>query len=272
MIGDPLKSVTARVIAKADGIWAGEGLDQAVIQLAREEGFPIDCKNILRNGEEFQSGQVVTEWSGSAHGLLVFERSYLNLASWTSGIASKTQALVSKVEAAWGALSSKGTRSCPRVTATRKTLPGYRDLSVMAVLAGGGFSHRTSLAGGVLIKENHIASAGGIAAAVEGARACAPHGLRIEVEVTSTKDLEEALGLAVDCVMLDNFRAEEVTAALDLIRRQKSGIFPQVEVSGGIDETNVDPYVQVGVDIISSGSLTHTVRGTDLSMLIHWAS
>ena len=261
---------TARVVAKSSGVWAGQGLDEAVAALARAEGFNLECRSAVENGASFNPGDIVTRWSGPAHALLVFERSYLNLASWCSGIATRTRAAADQVAHAWKAAGKGSDRLMPRVTATRKTLPGFRDLSIQAVLAGGGYSHRTSLAGGVLIKENHIAAAGGIAAAVQGARAVAPHGLLIEIEVRNQAELTEAIGLGVGCIMLDNFRPEEVRSAVESIQPLTGSGRPLIEVSGGIHDANIAAYVIPGVDLISSGSLTHSVKASDLSMLIDW--
>jgi len=261
---------TARVVAKSSGVWAGQGLDEAVAALARAEGFQLECRSALENGAAFKPGDIVTRWSGPAHALLVFERSYLNLASWCSGIATRTRTTVDLVAQAWASAGRGSERPIPRVTATRKTLPGFRDLSIQAVIAGGGYSHRTSLAGGVLIKENHIAAAGGIEAAVHGARAVAPHGLSIEIEVRNQEEFTQALGLGVGCIMLDNFRPEEVRSAIESTRALPGTGRPLIEVSGGIHDGNIASYVMSGVDIISSGSLTHSVKASDLSMLIDW--
>jgi nicotinate-nucleotide pyrophosphorylase (carboxylating) len=169
--------------------------------------------------------------------------------------------------------------STPRVVSTRKTLPGYRDLALYGVWAGGGALHRVSLSGGVLIKENHIAAAGSMKAAVTGARALAPHGLRIEVEVRTMEELDMALDLGVDVVMLDNFTPQQLGAALDLISRKvslggegtqerRARLKPLVEVSGGLNAQNISQYSRPGVDILSVGSITHSVKAMDLSLLV----
>jgi nicotinate-nucleotide pyrophosphorylase (carboxylating) len=122
------------------------------------------------------------------------------------------------------------------------------------------------LSGGVLVKENHIAVAGSLKKAIEFARATAPHGLRVETEVRDLKELRQALASKVDCVMLDNFSPAEAAAALKIIRSHP--VRPLVEVSGGIRLENVGGYVQPGIDVISIGSLTHSVRSVDLSLLV----
>jgi nicotinate-nucleotide pyrophosphorylase (carboxylating) len=262
---------TARIVAKSSGVWAADGLDRAIVDLAALEGFKLECRNALANGAPFMPGDILTRWQGPAHALLIFERVFLNLASWTSGIATRTRRSVDLLDQAWKALGSPPGVIKPRLTATRKTLPGFRDLSVQAVMAGGGSSHRTSLAGGVLIKENHVAAAGGISAAVAGVRAVSPHGLLVEIEVRNHPELEEALAQKVECIMLDNFRPEEVRSALQFIERSGIPRKPVIEVSGGITDESIASYVVPGVDIISSGGLTHSVNSSDFSMLIDWS-
>jgi len=264
--GDREKNVTAQVIAKESGIWAADPIVAATQALSSELGMPIRIESSVKDGQLLKSGQVTTRWSGPAMMVLALERPFLNLASYVSGVSTATHALTSVI-----AQCTQGWKQvAPRVTSTRKTLPGYRDLAVHGVLAGGGFSHRVSLSGGVLIKENHIAAAGGIAPAVRGARSAAPHGLKIEIEVTSLDELQQAIAAGADGVLLDNFTPEQVTQALSQIQAAGSPLF--VEVSGGITLQNLPRYVQPGVQVISAGSLTHTVKALDLSLLIHGLS
>ncbi len=259
--GIPDRKIKAQVIAKSEGIWAGSGLTEALNSLAPEissaQGFSAISR--VENGAKLKSGMVVAELMGPASLVLAFERPYLNLASYVSGIASSTEKLVSLVRKACRT-------NPPRVSPTRKTLPGYRDIAIFAVEIGGGVPHRMSLAGGVLIKENHIASSGGIRAAVNAAREVAPHLLKIEVEVRDEKELREAMESGADVVMLDNFTPEQVKAALVAI--ESSAHRPIVEVSGGINEDTISSYALSGVDIISVGSLTHSVKAVDLSLLV----
>ncbi|MGK5085535.1 nicotinate-nucleotide diphosphorylase (carboxylating), partial [Bdellovibrionota bacterium FG-1] len=205
------KSIRGRIIAKSVGIWAGTSLVSALNLVVKDLGHagPFATTRFT-DGQSFKRGAVLSEWKGPARLVLALERPFLNLAAFASGVATSTHEMVNEVR--------KACPQCPpRVTATRKTLPGYRDLSVLGVLAGGGHSHRVSLAGGVLIKENHIAAAGGILKAVEGARAVAPHGLKIEIEVRSLKELAKALKAHADGVLLDNFSPDQVREALQMI-------------------------------------------------------
>jgi nicotinate-nucleotide pyrophosphorylase (carboxylating) len=211
----------------------------------------------LKNGDGFKTGDVVCRLDGLARGLLAIERPFLNLASYASGIATHTRAFVQAV--------SKVSHP-PRIVPTRKTLPHYRDLAVLSVLSGGGASHRVSLSGGVLIKENHIASAGGISRAVQNTRAVSPHLLKIEIEVRNESELREALQAGADGVLLDNFTPEQARSAVASIAKLNPR--PFIEISGGVTVENISTYAIEGVDVISIGSLTLSVRATDLSLLV----
>ncbi|MCM2321713.1 MAG: carboxylating nicotinate-nucleotide diphosphorylase, partial [Oligoflexia bacterium] len=253
--------VRARVIVKSEGVWAADGLLQALARhpLAELNDQRITVRSRVKDGQQVKPGQAICEWLGPAQAILAFERPFLNLASYAGGIATLTRRFVELVREACP-------ERTPRVTSTRKTLPGYRDIAIRAVQAGGGFSHRISLSGGVLIKENHIAAAGGIARAIEGARAVAPHGLKVEIEVRDEKELSQALKAGADIVMLDNFTPEEVRAALRLV--QRSSRPPLIEVSGGLTLETIARYAIPGVDVLSVGSLTHSAKALDLSLLL----
>jgi nicotinate-nucleotide pyrophosphorylase (carboxylating) len=244
----------AQVIAKSEGIWAAEDLVKALIQVSG-----LGVKSKVTDGEKLNPKDLILEIEGPAMDLLAYERPFLNLAAYVSGIATTTQRYVSRVRHACP-------QRPPRVTLTRKTLPGYRDLAIHGVRVGGGFPHRVSLSGGILIKENHIALAGSITEAIQGIRETAPHGLKIEVEVKFEKELKEALEAKVDGVLLDNFTPEQVERALEVIKKISDPVF--VEVSGGLNEANIADYAQEGVDVLSVGALTHSLKALDLSLLV----
>jgi nicotinate-nucleotide pyrophosphorylase (carboxylating) len=256
----PDRPVRARVVAKSPGVWAADGLIAAMTRLAPE----IRAVARVADGAVLRPGLLVCEWRGPADRILALERPFLNLAAFVGGIAHRTAGLVSRVRKACPT-------ETPRVTATRKTLPGYRDLAICGVLAGGGHSHRVSLAGGVLIKENHIAAAGGILRAVEGVRRLAPHSLRLEIEVRDERELKQALLAGVDVVLLDNFTPADVQSALPLIAELGGSRAPLVEISGGLNEGNIADYAIPGVHLLSVGSLTHSVTAIDLSLLVEGA-
>jgi len=255
----------ARIIAKSPGIWCGTSLSLAVEAVARDLGLEIRAKSAFADGQPCRKGEMVCEWKGAARGVLAFERPFLNLASHASGIATETSMLTALVARAWRKVS-KGSAPAPRLTLTRKTLPYYRDLGIYAVQCGGGYAHRISLSGGVLIKENHIARAGGIIKAVDGARRLAPHSLRVEVEVRNLDELAEALEAHADIVMLDNFSPALVKKAVKMLETSVS--VPLIEISGGLNEKTIESFVLPGVDVLSIGALTHTVKPLDLSLLV----
>ncbi len=246
--------VTARLVAKQAGVWAGEGILRAAEAVAGERGMPIRLSRLLQDSANIREDQVVCVWRGNVRMALALERTAINLAAWASGVATATDELVRLARKACP-------RETPRICPTRKTLPGYRDLAIHAVKCGGGYPHRTSLASGVLIKENHVVAAGGIARAIAGSRMVAPHGLKIECEVRNLKELRAALKAEVDGVLLDNFTPSEVRKAL----QWKGRAF--FEVSGGINRLNVGMYAIQGVDVLSVGGLTHSPRSLDLSLL-----
>src|ERR687894_375598 len=207
------------------------------------------------DGEEVEAGKVIARTSGFADVLLAGERVALNLLQRLSGIATMTRKYVRAVE---------GTGA--QIVDTRKTTPGLRMLEKYAVLAGGARNHRFGLDDGVLIKDNHIALAGGVAAAVERARESVGHLHKIEVEVASERDLREALRAGADILLLDNQTPEETARLVQIARELEPGVL--LESSGGITLANVRAYAEAGVDLISVGALTHSARAVDISFKI----
>jgi nicotinate-nucleotide pyrophosphorylase (carboxylating) len=252
---------TARFISKANGVWCGNGGLQAVQKLSAEMGSEIKIHYKLKDGDRVQPKTEIATWVGPAAAIVQFERTLINLAAFTSGIATQTKELVDAVRKISTEL---GLNASPRVTATRKTLPLYRDLSIEASLVGGASPHRYNLAGGLLLKENHIATSGGIRSAIESARKVAPHLLKIEIEVRNLTELKEAIDAGAEVIMLDNFTPDETKVAIAL--KPKVGIC--FEVSGGITAQNISNYIVSGIDVISVGSITHSVKALDLSLLM----
>lgn len=252
---------TAKLISKANGVWCGNGGLQAVQKLSAEMGSEIKIHSQLKDGDRVQPKAEIATWVGPAAAIVQFERTLINLAAFTSGIATQTKELVDAVKKISAELNLT---HCPRITATRKTLPLYRDLSIEASMVGGASPHRYNLAGGLLLKENHIATSGGIRSAIDAARKVAPHLLKIEIEVRNLAELKEAIDAGAEVIMLDNFTADETKAALAL--KPKAGIC--FEVSGGITTQNISNYVLPGIDVISVGSITHSVKALDLSLLM----
>ena len=204
----------------------------------------------VEDATEVEPGQLIARVEGPLRALLTAERTALNLLGRLSGIATLTRSFVRAVE---------GTPA--RIVDTRKTTPGLRMLEKSAVAAGGGSNHRFGLDDGILIKDNHIAAAGGITTAVERARRHAGFGLLVEVEVQDLAGLDEALAAGAHAVLLDNMEPELVREAV-----ARAGGKVLLEASGGIDLDGVRRYAETGVDIISVGALTHSARAIDLTM------
>ena len=202
------------------------------------------------DGMRLEAGAVVARFEGSFGALLALERTMLNFLQRMSGVATQARRFVEAV-AGTGA----------RVVDTRKTLPGWRVLDKYAVRVGGAHNHRAALDGGVLIKDNHLAAAGGITAAVRSARAKAPHSLRIEVEVESLAGLQEAIDAGAEVVLIDNFTVEEASQAVALAAGRVL-----LEASGGISLANIRAFAEAGVNLISVGALTHSVPAADLAL------
>jgi nicotinate-nucleotide pyrophosphorylase (carboxylating) len=241
-----------RFIAKESLVIAGLEAAEAVFSTLDSQQ---QLEAFFSDGDEVEAGKVVARTNGFADVLLAGERVALNLLQRLSGIATTTRQFVQAVE---------GTDA--QIVDTRKTTPGLRMLEKYAVESGGGRNHRFGLDDGVLIKDNHIALAGGVGAAVERARAAVGHLHKIEVEVSSEKDVREAIKSGADILLLDNLTPEETRARVELARE----LSPQVllEASGGIRLENVRAYAEAGVDLISVGALTHSARAMDISFKI----
>lgn len=218
--------------------------------LERYGGGAPDIAWRVGDGAALGAGEVVAELTGDLRTLLALERTILNLLQRMCGVATLTRRYVDAV-AGTGA----------RVVDTRKTLPGWRALDKYAVRCGGGVNHRAALDGGVLIKDNHIAATGSVAAAVQRARAVAPHALRIEVEVEDLAGVDAALSAGAEVLLLDNFSPDGVREAVARIAGRAL-----VEVSGGITLETIRAYAEAGADVISSGALTHSAPAADLAM------
>lgn len=203
-------------------------------------------------GDQVEAGARILSVNGRAAAILEAERTALNFLQRLCGVATQTRAFVA---AAGPAL---------RVTDTRKTTPGARLLERQAVRAGGGANHRFDLGSGILIKDNHVAVAGSVTEAVRRARAGAPHPLKVEIEVDTLGQLDEALDAGADIVLLDNFQTAEIEEAVRRVRRRSPR--PLVEVSGGVTLARMPELARAGVDIVSVGALTHSARAVDLSL------
>ncbi len=241
------KQATARLVARRPGTIAGLIAAEAAFRLVDPAlKFAVSAPD----GTIVQSGALLATVSGPARAILSAERVALNFAGHLSGVATATAALVAAVA---------GTRA--RIVCTRKTLPGLRILQKYAVRCGGGFNHRFGLDDAVLIKDNHIAAAGGIAPALARVRAGLGHMTKVEIEVDSLAQLEEALGLGADTILLDNMGVEELKRAVAMANGRAV-----LEASGNVTLATVREIAATGVDTISSGAITHSAANLDIGL------
>jgi nicotinate-nucleotide pyrophosphorylase (carboxylating) len=258
---EPNQRATGTIIAKQDCILAGIGAIARILDVyaaldgAVTSHYEVTTHPEIFDGIRLHKGQSVAVIQHNARVILSCERVILNLLQRLSGIATLTRKFVDAVS---------GTKA--RVLDTRKTAPGLRTLDKYAVRCGGGQNHRLDLSDGVLIKNNHIALAGGITPALERAHRNRRGSQPIEIEVRSLKELEEALGNGAEAVLLDNMSVEDVKQAVTRCARQERRI--PVECSGGIILENIRAYAETGVDFISVGALTHSVTATDMSLRV----
>jgi nicotinate-nucleotide pyrophosphorylase (carboxylating) len=243
----PEAGCEAHLRAREAGIVAGLPVAvEAFRQLDGDLQFDVN----RRDGDRIEAGETLLVIRGAARAVLMAERVALNFCQRLSGIATLTARYVQAV---------RGTRAA--IVDTRKTTPGLRALEKYAVRAGGGRNHRVGLSDGILIKDNHIIAAGGIAAAIRAARAGAPHTLRVEVETETLRDVETAVAAGAEAILLDNMPPPQLREAVALIAGRAL-----VEASGGITLDTVRAVADAGVDIISVGALTHSAPALDLGL------
>ena len=242
-----------KFLAKENLVVCGLDVAEAVFIHLDEESPEIET--IVQEGDAVEAGTVFATLRGFADVLLAGERTALNLIQRMSGIATLTRQYVKAVE---------GTGA--QIVDTRKTTPGLRMLEKYAVTVGGGKNHRLGLDDGVLIKDNHIALAGGITEAVTLAKKMVGHLHKIEVEISNWAQLREAIEAGADIVMLDNQTPEEAQKLVEMSRSMNPNVL--IEASGGMELERVREYAEAGVDLISVGKLTHSARAVDISFKI----
>jgi nicotinate-nucleotide pyrophosphorylase (carboxylating) len=246
---EPAVQALGRLVARAPVLVAGLAIVPAILDEARIGDARFEAK--CHDGTGAESHQTIGELRGRAIDLLTLERVVLNFVQRMCGVATFTRRFVDAVG---------GTRA--RIVDTRKTVPGWRLLDKYAVGVGGGANHRFGLDDGILIKDNHIAACGGVAAAVTRARKRAHHLLlQIEVECESVAQVDEALAAGADAILLDNMPAVEIAAAVQRVAGRAL-----VEASGGVTLATVRAIAEAGADLISVGALTHSVPNADLAM------
>lgn len=246
------RTLTATIIARKPGVITGMEVAAAVFQAVDSD---LQIEQLVTDGASVLAGEPLARIQGNARSILTAERTALNFLGRLSGIATLTAACVTAVA---------GTRAA--IIDTRKTTPGLRALEKYAVRVGGGRNHRFALDDGILIKDNHIAAAGGIGPAIAGARQHAPHLLKIEVECETLEQVRQALEARADVILLDNMSVGQQREAVALIRQHDPRI--QIEASGGIgtDPAPLAAVASTGVDFISLGALTHSAPNFDLSL------
>jgi nicotinate-nucleotide pyrophosphorylase (carboxylating) len=240
-------SGAAAIVARQAGVVAGLDLAEAAFKALDPQ---VRFVRVVQDGGEVKNGGTIATVAGRTRALLTAERTALNFLGRLSGIATLTAAYVKAVA---------GTTA--RIACTRKTTPGLRALEKYAVRAGGGVNHRFGLYDAMLVKDNHIAAAGGLAPALERLRARSGHLVKIEVEVDTLDQLKQALGFTVDAVLLDNMDVETLRQAVKLVAGRV-----KTEASGGVTLETVREIAETGVDLISVGALTHSPRNLDSSL------
>jgi nicotinate-nucleotide pyrophosphorylase (carboxylating) len=239
--------ISGKFIAKQSGIICGLDVAVAVFDYT---GKTIDLTFNFSDGDLVQKGEVIGVIKGEAISVLTGERLALNLMQRLSGIATNTREAMDQIA---------GYKA--KIVDTRKTTPGLRVFEKYAVKTGGGYNHRFNLADGILIKDNHIKAAGCIKNAVDGAKQNAPHTLKIEVEVESIDQMNQALDAGADIIMLDNMDNATMTKAVKVNAGRAI-----LEASGNMGEKNLKDVAATGIDIISIGALTHSVKAMDISL------
>ncbi len=244
---------TGRAVAREDLVMSGGDVFSAVMNRVDPK---IRIEIMVEDGDSRTAGNILLTAKGKVASLLMAERVALNFLQRLCGVATLTRKYINALP--------KGSKA--RVTDTRKTTPGMRFMERRAVIHGGGHNHRVDLAGGVLIKENHVAAIGSMESAVRQCLDGAPHPLRVEAEVRSEAELNEALAAGVDAVLLDNMLPKELKRCVAIVKGRAF-----VEASGGINLETIAAVAASGVDAVSIGALTHSAAAADISFLLDGA-
>ena len=248
--------VRANIIAKQTGILCGLDFVKIILKF-----LDVGFKSLFKDGDNIRKGDVILELNGLSIKILVSERTILNLLMRLSGIATQTRKLVDKV---------KETNLDIIIASTRKTTPGFRYFEKYAVKTGGGDPHRWNLSDSVLIKENHLSLLGeeSIQTILNLSKLKPSFTKKVDIEVESVSELKQSLRMSPEIIMLDDFSVSDIQTAIEIVEKNNKMKRPLIEISGGITEHNISDYFIPGVDIISVGSLTHSVTSIDFSLKI----
>ena len=248
----PKKKIKAKIISRQEGVLAGVKFAGDIFRLKG-----CNVKIIKKDGAKLKSNQIILQISGNAGTVLSCERTALNLLSRMSGIATQTNFLVSKIRK----INKK-----TKLYSTRKTAPGLRFFDKEAIMIGGGHKHRMSLNDMVMIKDNHLLVTNSMEGIIKNARKRHKH---VEVEVENQRDAILAASSGATIVMLDNFSPVQIKKTITTLQKKKLRNKVKLEASGGINSKNITAYAKTGVDIISVGSITNSVKGLDLSLEVY---
>jgi len=248
----PKKKIKAKIISRQEGVLAGVKFAGDIFRLKG-----CNVKIMKKDGAKLKSNQIILQISGNAGTVLSCERTALNLLSRMSGIATQTNFLVSKIR--------KINRKT-KLYSTRKTAPGLRFFDKEAIMIGGGHKHRMSLNDMVMIKDNHLLVTNSMEDIIKNARKRHKH---VEVEVENQRDAVLATNSGATIVMLDNFSPAQIKKTITALQKKKLRNKVKLEASGGINSKNISAYAKTGVDIISVGSITNSVKGLDLSLEVY---
>lgn len=240
---------SAQFIAKADGVLCGIDIALRVFEILQPD---FKAEVFKKDGDLLKKGDIIAKISGKTKTILKGERTALNLIQHMSGVATATNKAVKIIE---------GTNAT--IADTRKTLPGLRPVEKYAVTVGGGKNHRYNLSDCAMLKDNHVDAGGGITNAVKALKSKLGHTVKIELEVRNLQELQEALDAQVDIIMLDNMSCEDMKKAVEITSGRA-----KLEASGGITDETLYDVANTGVDIISMGAITHSVKAFDISLKI----
>ncbi|UCG00388.1 MAG: carboxylating nicotinate-nucleotide diphosphorylase [Candidatus Heimdallarchaeota archaeon] len=252
----PNVPIHANIVSKQEGVICGLNFAEILLK-----SLNVEVSSLFSDGDTIRTGDIILQLRGLSRVILASERTILNILMRLSGIATQTRRLVAKIKQA-------GQKTV--IASTRKTTPGFRYFEKYAVIIGGGDPHRWNLSDTVLIKENHLRLLGeeAISIILNQSLNKTSFTKKVEIEVENLSELRMALKASPDIIMLDDFSTEDIHLAIDIIKQTSDQVRPLIEVSGGINDQNIDAFLIPGVDIISMGMLTHSTLAIDFSLRI----